>query len=599
MASVAPGAMIGRYKVVAELGTGSFGSVWLAVDTWLAKKVALKVPHNQKLDASKLLAEPKLLAGLEHPNIVRLLTVEKTDDLMFMVMEYVEGRSLRERLAGGPVPVPEAVDIARAMLEALGHAHQKGVVHRDLKPANILITPAGQVKITDFGTAHALHTGGEETVAAGTLFYMSKEQLLGRVLPASDLYSVGVMLFEMLTGRLPFFDETGARVIQKILSAEPAPDAASINKAVPAALGMIVRRAMERDLAARWKTAGEFLAGLDAWKAGKPVADAVAAAPHPAYETFSRRLPKLAETLNKTHHFVFRAAVGSRGRAEGQMSLPVSVAIDPGTGRIFVTDAIRGHVQVYDREGKPRARLGSEGTMIEDGLRFHNPTAIAADGNGRLYVCDTKNCRIQVLTMEGQSVATFGRPLVVVGLHEDKGVVGFNYPRGLALDEAEGILYVADSGNNRIKAFNVEGAPIQTFGGFGERAGEFNAPLGIAIGAAGRIYVADSQNFRVQVFERGFKFVESLGRRGTGPGEFSQPPVTVAVGPTGEVLVCDDTDRIQVFGENAAHLGIISAARTLSPSPKYYSVTPVGADELLAVDEHGCQIHRYAYEARG
>ncbi len=598
MAAIAPGAMIGRYKVVEELGTGSFGSVWLAEDTWLAKKVALKVPHNQKLDASKLLAEPKLLAGLEHPNVVRLLTVEKTDDLMFMVMEYVEGRSLRERLAGGALPVPEAVEIARAMLDALGHAHQKGVVHRDLKPANILITPAGQVKITDFGTAHALH-GGEETVAAGTLFYMSKEQLLGRVLPASDLYSVGVILFEMLAGRLPFFDETGARVIQKILSTEPAPDLMAINKAVPAALAAIVRRALERDLAVRWKNAGEFLAALDAWKAGKPLVDAAPAAPHPAYETFSRRLPKLAETLNKTHQFVFRAAVGSRGRSEGQMSLPVAVAVDATTGRIFVTDAIRGHVQVYDREGKARARLGSEGTMIEDGLRFHNPTAIAADANGRLYVCDTKNCRIQVLSMEGQSVATFGRPLVVVGLHEDKGVVGFNYPRGLALDETEGILYVADSGNNRLKAFGVDGTPVQTFGGFGERAGEFNAPLGVAIGAGGRIYVADSQNFRIQVFERGFKFVESLGRRGTGPGEFSQPPVTVAVGPTGEVLVCDDTDRIQVFGDHAAYLGAIAAARTLQQPPKYYSVTPVGADELLAVDEHGCQVHRYAYEARG
>lgn len=598
MAAVAPGAMLGRYKVLAELGTGSFGSVWLAEDTWLAKKVALKIPHNQKSDASKLMTEPKLLAALEHPNIVRLLTVEKAEDVMFMVMEFVEGRSLRERLGAGPVPVPEAVEIARSMLDALAHAHQKGVVHRDLKPANILMTPAGQVKITDFGTAHALQ-GGEETVAAGTLFYMSKEQLLGRVMPASDLYSVAVILFEMLTGRLPFFDETGARVIQKILSTEPAPDAAALNRAVPPELAGIVRRGLERDLATRWKSAAEFLEALDAWKAGKPVpAGGAPVLPHPAYETFSRRIPRLAETLNRTHAFVFRSALGGRGRGDGQLSLPVAAAVDVPTGRIFVTDAIRGHVQVYDRDGKHRARLGTEGTVMEEGVRFHNPTALAVDARERLYVCDTKNSRIQILTTGGQPVATFGRPMVVVGLHEDKGVVGFNFPRGLALDEAEGILYVADSGNNRLKAFTVDGAPIQSFGGFGERAGEFNAPLGIAVGAGGRLYVADSQNFRVQVFERGFKFIESFGKRGAQPGEFPQPPVSVAVALSGEVLVCDDTDRIQVFGENGTHAGYITGARTAGASPKYYSVTPVGGEELLAIDEHGCQVHRFVYQER-
>ena len=183
----------------------------MAEDSWLSKRVALKIPHNQKMDFNKLLEEPKLMATLDHPHIIKLLTVEKTGDVMYLVMEYVNGRNLKERLASGPLPAAEAVEIARAILDALAHAHAKGVVHRDLKPANILITPEAQVKITDFGTAHALGSG-EETVAAGTLYYMPKEQLLGRAVPASDLYSVGVLLFEMLTGRLPFHDESGASV---------------------------------------------------------------------------------------------------------------------------------------------------------------------------------------------------------------------------------------------------------------------------------------------------------------------------------------------------------------------------------------------------
>jgi len=584
--------MLGRYKLVAELGSGSFGSVWLGEDTWLSKKVALKIPHNQRTDIAKLLAEPKLLAALEHPNLVRLLTVERIDDVLFMVMEFVEGRSLRDRLAKGPVPVPEAVDIARAILLALVHAHGKGVVHRDLKPANILMTPAGQVKITDFGTAHALR-GGEETVAAGTLFYMPKEQLLGRALPASDLYSVGVILYEMLTGKLPFFDETGALVIQKILSNDKPADVRELNKAVPSELAAIVNRALERDLKRRYARAEEFLEALDAWKAGRAVPEApVLPPPMPAYEQFAHKVPRLAETFGRTSDFAYRGAWGKRGKGNGEFLLPVCIAAGP-EGRAYVTDAIRCHVQILERDGKPGARLGTEGTVLDPGLTFHNPTAIAVNAAGDLFVCDTKNCRIEVFNGSGEVQRQFGRPLVVIGLHEEHGVVGFNNPRGLALDEAEGLLYVADTGNNRIKMFSTEGTPVQTVGGRGERAGEFDTPIGLAVGSAGRLYVADSQNFRIQVFDRGFRFVESWGRRGSSPGDFSHAPTHVAVTVNDEVVVCDDTDQMRLFGSGGEYIGVVTGPRSASPTPKYYSAIFVESEVLLAVDENGCQVHRF------
>jgi DNA-binding beta-propeller fold protein YncE len=171
--------------------------------------------------------------------------------------------------------------------------------------------------------------------------------------------------------------------------------------------------------------------------------------------------------------------------------------------------------------------------------------------------------------------------------------VGFNYPRGLALDESEDLIYVADTGNNRIKLFNTEGTPIQTVGGRGDRPGEFDNPIGLAVGAAGRLYVADSQNYRIQVFDRGFRFVESWGRRGTQTGDFAHPPTNLALTVNGEAVVCDDTERMMVFGDAGAYLGSIAPPRGASPVPKFYTAAFAEGEELLAVDENGCQVHQF------
>ncbi len=604
--AVKPGQMLDRYKMIELIGSGAFGGVWLAEDSWLSKRVALKIPHNQTMDFSKLIAEPKMLAALEHPNIIKLLTVEKASDTLFMVMEYVEGENLRDRLKGGPLPVPEALDIIWEILEALAYAHQKGVVHRDLKPGNILITPQDQIKITDFGTAHALQAG-EETVAAGTLFYMSKEQLMGHVTPASDLYSVGVLLFEMLTGKLPFYGETSAKVMQKILSNDPPPDATSLNPEIPAALSAIISRALDKDLKRRWQMAEEMLEALEAFKAGRPIpgvdssADGsrtkpLEAMPAPSKPP-SRKVLRLADTFGSTHEYVLQAEYGERGKGEGQFMLPNGVAVD-GTGRILVTDAIRAQVHVLDTSGCFLSVLGSEGTVMERGLRFLNPSGIATDGQGRMYVCDTKNCRIQILSAEGDLVLQFGRPLVVIGIHEEGKVAGFNYPRGVAVDEEEGLIYVADTGNNRLRSFNMQGKPVKTFGGHGERPGEFNAPLGLALDSQGRLYVADSQNHRIQVFERGFRFKEAFGRRGLGEGKFYHAPTSVAVSPSDELVVCDDSDRMHLLSGTGGFLGYIHGPRTGTVPPKYYAAAFSESGDIFAVDEHGCRLHHFAYRVK-
>ena len=597
--AVKAGQMLDRYKVIEQIGSGAFGSVWLAEDTWLAKRVALKIPHDQKTELTKLLLEPKVLAALEHPGIIKLLTVEKVGDVLFMVMELAEGKSLRDLLREGSMSVEGAVKVARGILEALAYAHQKGVIHRDLKPANILITPSGQVKLMDFGTAHSMPSG-EETVAAGTLFYMSKEQLLGRVTPASDIYSVGVLMFEMLTGKLPFFDDSGGKLIQRILSDERPPEVRKLAPAVPPELALIVQRALEKDYRKRWKRAEEMLAAIDAWKAGKPIPDAVppVTASPPGYAAFIRKVPKMVETLGKTHEFTLKATIGGRGKADGQFMLPAGIAVGA-SGRVYVSDAIRGCVQLFDPDGKYIKRLGSDGGLLDQGLRFANPTAVAVDRAGLIYTCDTKNCRVQVFNEGEEVIRHFGRPLIVVGIHEEQGVIGLNYPRGIALDEEEGVIYVADSGNSRVRLFSMEGKPVQTFGTRGDRPSEFNVPHGMAVGAQGRLYVADSQNYRIQLFDKGFRFVECIGRKGTKPGEFAHPPVGVQVTINGEILVSDESDTMHIFGEDGAFLGGITGLPGQAGTAKYAGAAFWAEDSLYAIDNNNCQVHHFAYREKG
>ena len=144
---------LGKYKLVEMRGSGSFGAIWLAEDTWLEKKYALKIPHDQGQDMRKILAEPKLLASLDHVNIVKLITVDQVSNKLFLVMEYIDGPDLRTALGATPYPLSKMLDIAKQILAALEYAHAKNVVHRDLKPTNILLTSSGVVKVTDFGTA--------------------------------------------------------------------------------------------------------------------------------------------------------------------------------------------------------------------------------------------------------------------------------------------------------------------------------------------------------------------------------------------------------------------------------------------------------------
>ena len=202
------GQTLGKYKIVAPLGSGGFGAVYLARDTWIDKNVALKVPHRQNLNFSELLQEPRLLAALDHPNIVSITTAEKQENIFFIVMEYVEGETLETVIAGGALDTPRMLDMTTQACSAIQHAHDQGVIHRDLRPPNMLISSAGVLKVADFGVSRFLELAARGTTVIGSPPYMAPEQFEGKAVFASDIYSLGVTMYQMLTGVLPYESPT-------------------------------------------------------------------------------------------------------------------------------------------------------------------------------------------------------------------------------------------------------------------------------------------------------------------------------------------------------------------------------------------------------
>jgi serine/threonine protein kinase len=255
------GQTVGKYQILSNLGSGGFGTVFLARDTWIDKKVALKVPHRQTGDAEDLLQEPRLLAALDHPNIVGIMTAERVDGVFFIVMEYVKGESLEAILDREKVlNTPEAINYVVQILKGVDHAHRATILHRDLRPANVLVSESGILKVADFGTSRLLEKSHATTVI-GSPPYMAPEHFQGRAVLASDIYSVGVILYQMLTGTLPYFSPNPAQIERLVAQGRCTPPRLR-NLHVPKELSDIVMKAMAPDLAERYQRASELLEDL-------------------------------------------------------------------------------------------------------------------------------------------------------------------------------------------------------------------------------------------------------------------------------------------------------------------------------------------------
>jgi eukaryotic-like serine/threonine-protein kinase len=272
----------GRYRIVRKLGAGGMANVYLAEDQELGRRVAIKILNdrhaNDEQFVERFRREAKSAAGLSHPNIVSIYDRGEAEGTYYIAMEHLDGRTLKELIVSrGPAPVHVAIDYARQILAALRFAHRHGIVHRDIKPHNVLVDSEGRVKVTDFGIARA---GASQMTEAGSIIgtaqYLSPEQARGSpVDQRSDIYSLGIVLYELLTGSVPFTGDSPVEIAMKHLSATPQPPS-SRRPDVPRDVDLVVLRSLAKDPDDRYQTAEEMDADLGRVARGASVSDETA-----------------------------------------------------------------------------------------------------------------------------------------------------------------------------------------------------------------------------------------------------------------------------------------------------------------------------------
>ena len=265
------GQKVGKYEITRSLGSGGFGTVYLARDTWLNIQVAIKVPHKQSTELFKLLKEPRLQAALNHPNIVRMISAEKEKKVFFMVMEYIKGENLekvihKEKKLGFQKSIEYILQIA----DAVDHAHSNKIVHRDLRPSNIIVSEKDKIKITDFGTSAWLNNVPYASTRIGSPPYMAPEQFMGKATFKSDIYSIGCIFYELLVGRPPIFDPDPFKILEKSQKGLITPPRLKDGK-IPKEIDRIIMKCLSAKVEDRYQRASSIIKELSKFRAKDPV----------------------------------------------------------------------------------------------------------------------------------------------------------------------------------------------------------------------------------------------------------------------------------------------------------------------------------------
>jgi len=371
----------GRYEVVAELGKGAMGTVYRARDPMLNRTVAIKTV-NMDLDRdevadyeARFYQEARAAGGLNHPNIVTIYDIGKSGTVAYMAMELLDGNELRTIMAQGKaIPVSQAIEIAAQAAEGLGYAHDHDVVHRDIKPANLMIVRDGPVKITDFGIARmrSAEVRTQTGVVLGSPRYMSPEQVVGkRAEPRSDIFSLGVILYEMVTGKPPFTGDDVSAIMFQILNFVPPPPS-TVNPDAPEMLDFIVAKALAKSPGDRYASAREMASDLRECRrqvparasssvALKPVAPSfdpesaeellVLSAPHTRQSDADTTVPEPAPTLGVSKAFDSMAAT-SRLAIHSGISGEFAGASTPIPANLGQRGFSRGEIQGWSRRDR-------------------------------------------------------------------------------------------------------------------------------------------------------------------------------------------------------------------------------------------------------
>ena len=433
--ALTPGTRLGPYEVTAQIGAGGMGEVYRALDTTLGRHVAIKVlPDTFSADSDRLARferEARTLAALNHPGIAHIYGVENTAGVRALVMELVEGETLAERIARGPIPVPEAMAIARQIAEALEAAHEQGIIHRDLKPANVKLRPDGIVKVLDFGLAKALGSDSVESslansptmslgatragVILGTAAYMSPEQANGYAVDRrADIWSFGAVLYEMLAGSRAFPGESVSDTLATVLKIDP--DWKALPAATPSAIRTLLRRCLTRDRKQRLQAIGEARIALESPAESTSVAPVQSHARLAVVATVAAAVFALAFTGIAFVHFGEKPAdVAPVERFEIPMPSPDSTAavVSPDGSQLLFFPAGRGvpgprTQQLFVRRIDSTDARPLQGTEGAVGIPFWS-------ADGRYVAFTSRDRKLKRIDVTNGIVQVLGEAIVTLG----------------------------------------------------------------------------------------------------------------------------------------------------------------------------------------
>jgi serine/threonine protein kinase/DNA-binding beta-propeller fold protein YncE len=646
--TLAPGQTVGGYQILEQIGRGGMATVFKAYQTGLSRFVAIKaLPAFYAEDRAfreRFQNEAMAIARLRHPNILAVYDYGEVEGVPYIVTELATGGTL-SALLGSPLSPAEALNLLRPIAAALDYSHARGIIHRDIKPSNVLLDEDGRPVLADFGVAYILANTERLTATGftvGTPAYMAPEQATGGQLSAAtDVYALAVVLYEMLTGGVPFSGDSPLTIAIAHMHTPPPPPRTR-TPSITEAVQNVVLTGLAKESTERFQTAGALVAALES-AATAPEAGAVADAttivaplqgatepmptvpPDPEPRRKYPMVPWIAAVVviaSSIAGFVLAgrgssdsatvaaptsvprtvapapvasiAAVAAAaspvalaaegvwqvfGPAQGSFNQPSSVAMDA-LGNVYVVDTFGHQLWKLSSGGQELGRWGSQGS---DAGQFRTPFGVAVDKQGNVYIADTSNNRVQTFTADGRFVSQWGG--------EGNRVGQFAQPYGLAVD-AGGSIYVSDTGNDRIQVLSNLGQPVAQWGRRGTGPAQFNGPRGLAVDAQGNVYIADTNNHRIQKLSSDGQSLAMWGGEGDGPAQFRFPQA-VALDSQGRVYVADSRNhrvqRLTPQGAYSAAWGGAGSAPGQFASPQGLALNGQGVLYVADTDNNRVQ----------